>query len=282
MRWFKHMTNARDDAHVSELMLKWGSDGYTAWFATMEIVAGQGVRKVSKRGKGRGRWAARFRAAPMVYSRQCGIPPDRLETIYEFCAKKKKFRFIRSRDSWIIDWPKVLEFKDEWTEKQMPKGRKKLGSNSGATRVGFASASASVSGAGSSLGEEGAGGRGKDGALAKLCDEFTSLTGRAPLVGVGDPAALVERLRGLVSVRGLDPMLRIMRQKASECQTRTGRPPNTIQYFVPIFEDDRLFTANGGSNGKGTGATGEFRLTDDEVERLVTDKIARREGRGAG
>ena len=38
MRWFKHMTNARNDDFVRELLYEFGSDGAWAWFGTIEII----------------------------------------------------------------------------------------------------------------------------------------------------------------------------------------------------------------------------------------------------
>lgn len=115
MRWFKHMTSARNDEFVRELMFKWQSDGYVAWFATMELVAEQGVRLHG------GKWVARISATPRVFSDATKIAPDRLEVIYEYCNKKKKLRFRRDEKSeeWVIDWPKVLKYRDEYTEKLM-------------------------------------------------------------------------------------------------------------------------------------------------------------------
>lgn len=125
------------------------------------------------------------------------------------------------------------------------------------------------------------------GEFGKLCDEFTHLTGRPPLAGIGDPGEFEERLKGLLQVRGLTAMLAVLGRKTSECVQRTGRPPNSLQYFVPIFEDDRVF--NGDANGRRNGAlnpgakevVGHFALRDGDLDQRLRERIAERERREA-
>lgn len=117
----------------------------------------------------------------------------------------------------------------------------------------------------------------------KLSDEFFSLTGRPSLGGAKEPRELIERIKGLIRVRGLESCLKVMREKTSECVQRTGRPPHNLQYFVPILEDDRSF-GKGGNNGQpATGGAKEilrhFALPDGEMGRRVKEKIAAREKR---
>jgi hypothetical protein len=141
MKWFQHMTDAHDDEFVKELMHKFGSDGYTAWFVTAELVAkivkvipapmvgGQAPKEPYK-------VHARLEAVPHVFIDATKLPPDRLEKVYEFCAKRKKFRFTRTRERWVIDWPKVLEFKDNTTSDLIAKYCKLLGSGLEASSEG--------------------------------------------------------------------------------------------------------------------------------------------------
>jgi len=129
----------------------------------------------------------------------------------------------------------------------------------------------------------------EEGAVGKLCDQFTHLTGRPPLTSVGDPREMMERLKGMIAVRGLEPMVKVMTEKASECLQRTGRPPSSIQYFIPVFEDDRLFK---GGNGSGTGKTklnpgakavvSHFGLGDGTLGKKASERISRRGEEGAG
>lgn len=123
----------------------------------------------------------------------------------------------------------------------------------------------------------GCGGEEDTASLRKLLDEFTSLTGRAPLYGVKDPLELVERLKGLLKVRGLEAIIQVMKEKTSECVQRTGRPPSTVHYFLPIFEDGRLFRNGAGARGRTQGATappGEFALPEGELARQMESRMA--------
>lgn len=116
------------------------------------------------------------------------------------------------------------------------------------------------------------------GDVEKLCNEFTSLTGRPPLSGSPDPEETLERIRGLIRVRGLEPMVRVMKLKASECVQRTGRPPNSLQYFMPIFEDERLFGS--GSNDGAQAVVKHFALPPGHFDAEAQRRIAERERRG--
>ncbi len=109
--------------------------------------------------------------------------------------------------------------------------------------------------------------------VGKLCDEFTHLTGRVPFQSVGDPMEMMERLRGLISVRGLEPMLKVMREKTSECQQRTGRPPSSMQYFMPIFEDERLFKGNGGMNEGASQVVRHFGLAPGSLDKKAKERM---------
>lgn len=134
MKWFQHMTDAHDDEFIKELMHKFGPDGYTAWFVTAELVAK--IVKVVPTTIVPGKPApkepfkvhARLEAVPHVFIDATKIQPDRLEKVYEFCTKRKKFRFTRTKERWVIDWPKVLEFKDNTTSDMIAKYSKLLGS----------------------------------------------------------------------------------------------------------------------------------------------------------
>ena len=135
MKWFQHMTDAHDDEFIKELMHKFGADGYTAWFVTAELVAKivKVVPAIVVPGKPAPKEPfkvhARLEAVPHVFIDATKISPDWLEKVYEFCSKRKKFRFQRTKERWVIDWPKVLEFKDNTTSDLIAKYSKLLGSN---------------------------------------------------------------------------------------------------------------------------------------------------------
>lgn len=121
----------------------------------------------------------------------------------------------------------------------------------------------------------------EEGQLCKLTDEFTNLTGRPPLAGIMEPREFLDRLKGMIRVRGLDAMIAAMKSKTSDCIQRTGRPPSSLQYFVPIFEDDRVFNGSGGMNGGAQAIVGHFGLGAGKLQEGVERKIAERKGSGA-
>ena len=267
MRWFKHLTNARRDEFIVELQHRWGNDGYVVWFKTIEIVAEQGVKTGPT-----GTWTAKLTGSPRFFSEEVGIAPEKLDTVYKLMHERGKIKFTKKDGLWTLEWRKVLEFKDEYTGRRVKGGRKKSGrspDNVPTVAAPFASASASVSVSASK-------GDGEEGGFGKLCDEFTSLTGRPPLAGVADPMDLSERIKGSIQVRGLEPLLRLMREKVSDCVQRTGRPPSNLQYFAPVFEDGRLFSGRGMNDGA-KAIVRKFALSDGELERKVRERIAERE-----
>lgn len=128
MKWFQHMSDAHDDEFIRELMHKFGADGYAAWFVTAELVS-KIVKVTPTPGVGNGyKVSAKFEASSIVFIEATKIAGDRLERIYEFCARRRKFLFKRTKERWIVEWPKLLEFKDNATSDAISRSGKSLGS----------------------------------------------------------------------------------------------------------------------------------------------------------
>lgn len=91
-------------------------------------------------------------------------------------------------------------------------------------------------------------GCGERGAFDRIAVEFQSLTGRSA-VPIGKNRAEVEAaLAPLLERRGADACIRLIRDRVTEQVRRTGAPPGSLLYFVPVFQDDAAF-ANGGAAG---------------------------------
>lgn len=129
MKWLQHMTDAHDDEFLKELVHKFGMEGYGVWWATLEL-CGKIVKIAPAPGTKEGfQVTARFESTPQILADTMKITVGSLEKVYRFCADRKKFRFEKSRKRWVIDWPKVLEFKDNATADLIARYRRELGSN---------------------------------------------------------------------------------------------------------------------------------------------------------
>lgn len=132
MKWFQHMTDAHDDEFISEVMERFGPEGYTAWFVTAELV-GKVIKVVPTPGKEPG-YAVNCRlvAAPNFFSQASKISPNKLEQILRFFAQRRKLHFAKvgkkNDERWIVEWPKLLDFKDNATSDLISRFGKSLGS----------------------------------------------------------------------------------------------------------------------------------------------------------
>lgn len=216
-------------------MYKFGSDGYVAWFGTIEIIAEDlGAKDIRECGKN---VETLLKENPRFFSEQLLIDVKKLKNIYEYIKSRKKCRFTDRGDTWTIDIPKVLAFMDEWTSrvfKEIENAREGLPSDSGKSR---AEQSREEKIASLRKGEGGAGA----GLLGMLAQEFATLTGRAAFNRVRNPQFIVDTLGPILKERGYDACLAIMKERITEVRQRTGKPPANISYFIPIFKDESAF-----------------------------------------
>ena len=281
MKWFQHMTDAHDDEFIKELMHKFGPDGYTAWFVTAELVAKivKVVPTTVVPGKPPPKEPfkvhARLEAVPHVFIDATKIQPDRLEKVYEFCTKRKKFRFTRTKERWVIDWPKVLEFKDNTTADMLAKYSKLLGSALEAPSEGGSGTPRYID---TSLGKEGGGG-GEDGADA------------------ADMAVWFKRILPAWHKMCPAPGERSMRNHMKDW-VRQGVSRRSIEEapMIPLYQQMDFFkigeALKRGVNGHGSNGTGgralnpgarevlrTFALKPGELEAETDRRIAEREER---
>lgn len=219
-------------------MYKFGSDGYVAWFGTIEIIAealkAKDIRECGKNVE------TLLKEHPRFFSEQLLISVEKLKKIYLHIKSRKKGRFFEhadGSDNWTIDIPKVLAFMDEWTArvfKEAQETREELPSDSGKSR---AEQSRTEKIASLRKGEGGAGA----GLLGLLAEEFANLTGRAAFNRVRNPQLIVDTLGPILKERGYDACLAVMKDRITEVKQRTGKPPANISYFIPIFKDETAF-----------------------------------------
>jgi hypothetical protein len=217
-------------------MFEFGSDGYVAWFGTIEIIAedleAKDIRRCGKNVQ------TLVKESPRFFSEQLIIPIEKLKKIYLHIKSRKKGRFIEADGRWTISIPKVLEFMDEWTERVMKEAQEELPSDSGKSRAEQSRREEMLAGL-----KKGAGGPGA-GSLALLAEEFSRQTGRAAFNRVRNPQHVLDTLAPVLKERGYEACAALMTSRIQEVKERTGKPPANISYFIPIFKDPSAF-ANG-------------------------------------
>lgn len=265
MRWFKHITNARNDPFVRELMYEFGSDGYAAWFGTIEIIAedleASDIRECGRIVK------TLVKESPRFFSEQLIIPVEKLKKVYLHIKKRKKGRFVESDGKWTIDIPKVLEFMDEWTERVLSEmsrnPRESLPSDSGKKRA-EEKRREEIADLRKGKGGPGAGG------LAFLAEEFVKLTGNSGFTKIRNVQHVIDTLGPLVEKRGLDPCVALMKKRVEDAKRAGTKVPSNLSYFIPVFKDDSAFP-NGNGHAEKVKRAGGPASVGDIVKGIVKD-----------
>lgn len=128
MRWFKHISNSHNDEILSELMDEFGAEGYGVWWLILE--------KIAQLMDESDRTSARF--SVKLWASFAKVSAKKLQNIVNFLEKKQRFLINREGNYLTIDCPKLLKYRDEWTErlsKRAKKTHEKLPSNSRGTPV---------------------------------------------------------------------------------------------------------------------------------------------------
>lgn len=115
MKWFKHYTDALDDPFIQELILKFGSAGYLAYFGLIEIIGKENGNMIT----------GKLEISPTFLKQKFHISQRKLEVIYDFCSRKGKVIFDKTLENWKFKMPKMLELKDNYT-KDLQVSSKKL------------------------------------------------------------------------------------------------------------------------------------------------------------
>ena len=83
MRWFKHLTNAKNDPDMRLLLAEFGYEGYGVYWMVLETIAGDMNYKEQK---------AKTSMAEKQWRNSVKISPKKFKQILNFCSKK--FGFI--------------------------------------------------------------------------------------------------------------------------------------------------------------------------------------------
>lgn len=108
MRWFKHISNSQNDETISELMDEFGAEGYGVWWIILERIA-QLIDETD-------RCFARF--SLKVWATSARVSVKKFQNIIEFLEKKQVFNLKLENKILTIECPKLLKYRDEWTERK--------------------------------------------------------------------------------------------------------------------------------------------------------------------
>lgn len=127
MRWFKHMTNTRDDEKIAKLLSESGMEAYGFYWAIIELVA----RQIEK---GADKCSVTY---PLPYlSRQLYLHHNKVSNLLGKLQVTGLILLSKSEVdggvNFTITCPNLLKYRDEWTGRK-PKARESLPSKSRVT-----------------------------------------------------------------------------------------------------------------------------------------------------
>lgn len=106
MKWFRHMTNASDDAFIEELEELFGWEGYGRWWKLLEIIASDMKEGDPSATHSWVKWQSFLKGKR-----------NKLETFLKHCENKSRIKLEQNGNILKITLPKLLELKDEYTRK---------------------------------------------------------------------------------------------------------------------------------------------------------------------
>jgi len=111
------MTNSRRDPFISELRQRFGAPGVDAWFNLVEYIAEQ-MNPPDFR--------PRVVATPQTLAQECFCDDKLLTKVMQMAARTRpraKLKWRKRATRWTVEIPKLLAFKDEYTERELRKSR---------------------------------------------------------------------------------------------------------------------------------------------------------------
>src|ERR1700722_242120 len=109
MLWFRHFSDSHRNELMSELLDKFGGDGYSTWWIVLEEIAH--LMDASDR------CSARF--SVKVWATLARVSPKKFQNIVEFLEKKQIFKLNSSECYLTIECSILLKHRDEWTKKKI-------------------------------------------------------------------------------------------------------------------------------------------------------------------
>jgi hypothetical protein len=128
MKWFKHFACAQDSEDLSDLIGKFGAQGYGVWWMILE--------KIAALMNDTERCYATY--SVQKWCRSLAVRRYKLNLYLVYLQKRSLVSYKMVDDQLTIECPKLLKYRDEWTERRTKKSvgysgvtRELLGSNSG-------------------------------------------------------------------------------------------------------------------------------------------------------
>ena len=108
MRWFKHMSSARNDPAMRKLLAEYGYEGYGVYWSVLE--------KISENLDSRNGTAATM--TPKQWANSGEISTQKFKKIVKFLTESGQFFSANIGIYLKIDCPKLLKYRDEYQKKR--------------------------------------------------------------------------------------------------------------------------------------------------------------------
>ncbi len=126
MRWFKHLASSHDDEKISDILDKFGAEGYGIWWLILEKISLE-MDTTSR---------CSIRLSVKSWAKFCRISAKKFRVFKNFCEKIKLFSSFEEEEYITIKCENLLKYRDEWTLRrisEMKKTPESLPSHSRAT-----------------------------------------------------------------------------------------------------------------------------------------------------
>lgn len=110
MRWLKHMTNARNDEALSEMVELYGAESYGIWWFILELIGAQ-MDKTDK---------CSVRYSIKKWAKSCRVSAKKFQKVASFLSEVGKIsieKCEKTPDFWKIECRNLLIIRDEYSKK---------------------------------------------------------------------------------------------------------------------------------------------------------------------
>jgi len=110
MRWLKHLTSARHDEALAELLDEHGAEGYGVWWIILEMIG----RQMDNTNKCSARYSIK------KWAKSCQVSPKKFQKVVSFLSKLEKLLIKKCQNNsnfLIIECPNLLKYRDEYSKK---------------------------------------------------------------------------------------------------------------------------------------------------------------------
>jgi len=104
MKWFKHMSNSRNDIFIQQLFDEFGHMGTSCWWMLIETVAENSGQPVT----------GKITIPPKILARNLRTSLTKARQLLTFCQTNGKVLVHFYEKNWIIEIPKLLSIKDNY------------------------------------------------------------------------------------------------------------------------------------------------------------------------